>query len=115
MEPLSPVAPALQTYSLQLSHWGSPNVIIIKHLSILFKTIQLLFKKYLFIRLHCVLVTSCKVFCCCAWTLVAAAALSCLMACGILVPQLGIKPSSLHCMADSQPLDYQRSPQGSFF
>ena len=93
IEPLSPVAPALQTYFLPLSHWGGPNAIIIKHLSIPFKTVQLL-KKYLFIWLHCVLVASCKIFCCRARTLVAALSLSCLTACGILVPQLGITPLS---------------------
>jgi len=87
IEPLSPVAPALR-------HWGGPNAIIIKHLSIPFKTVQLLLKKYLFIWLHCVLVASCKIFCCCAQTLVAALGLSCLTVCGILVPQLGITPSS---------------------
>ena len=26
IEPVSPAAPVLQTYSLPLSHWGSPNV-----------------------------------------------------------------------------------------
>ena len=35
---------------------------------------------------------------------------NCSMACGILVPDQGLNPRSLHCRVDSQPLDHQGSP-----
>ena len=41
---------------------------------------------------------------------VVAYGLGCPEACGILVPWPGIKPASLHCKVDSQPLDHQGSP-----
>ena len=67
---------------------------MLSSLSILFKTVQLLFKNRFVHSLHCVSVASCKIFCCRARPLAATPGLSCLTACGILVPQLGIELSS---------------------
>ena len=47
----------------------------------------------------------------CAGSGVAKHRLRCPTACGILVPQPGIKPASLQWKADSQPLDHQGSPR----
>ena len=82
---------------LILYHWATGEVQILSSLSISVSCLRqysFFFKKYLFIWLHCVLVALCKIFCCHAQTLVAAPGLSFLTACGILVLQLGITPSS---------------------
>ena len=44
------------------------------------------------------------------WVFTVAQGLSCLAACGILVPRPRIEPTSLHCKADSEPLEHQGSP-----